>query len=219
MRERKEKEAVGDFLMDEIVDRSDPRIEEIVAIHRRELDRGFLSSLGRAALETLFSVAAVSRFGVLLVAQDADGKVLGFLLGTSDTRKFYREFLWKGGVRAFFRLLPKMVSFRTIYKLVEVLLYPRKKALQNLPAAELLDIAVSREHQGRGIARSLFHRFVSHLQERGLIEFRITTGEVLKGAQRFYERLGACKVGEVEVHKGEKTCVYVYRVGSGGESP
>ena len=43
-------------------------------------------------------------------------------------------------------------------------------------------------------------------------EFKITTGESLTRAQRFYEKLGAKKDGEVEVHKGQKTYVYRYKI-------
>jgi len=108
--------------------------------------------------------------------------------------------------------LPKLLSLSKIRKIVETLVYPSKNELNDLPKAELLDIAISKEYQGRGLAQILFKEFSACLNEFGIDEFKITTGESLKQAQRFYEKLGAIKIGTIEVHKGQKTFVYCYKI-------
>ena len=90
--------------------------------------------------------------------------------------------------------------------------YPSKKEMQILPKAELLDIALLKKYQGRGLAQNLFREFSSSLYEVGIEEFKITIGEDLLQAQRFYEKLGATKSGTIEVHKGQKTLVYIYKM-------
>lgn len=200
------------YIVKEIIEFSDIH-KIIIQIHRNEISQGFLSSLGNNALALLFSLAAESKFGQLYVAQKIEsGRVVGFLLGTINTNAFYRDFLRRKSLKAVFILAPKLLSLKRIRKLFETLFYPHKKSIQTLPKPELLDVAVSKEFQGTGVAQMLFDEFLKKLHSIGIDEFKITTGEELIGAQRFYEKLGAKKVGEVEIHKGQKTLIYVYSI-------
>ncbi len=188
-------------------------IDQVIRIHRTELSGGFLSSLGDRALRLLFEHAASCPTSVLLVARTGQNREIGaFLLGTINTGAFYNSFFLRKGVYAVFQLLPKLLSFKRIFRVMETLLYPRQKAVQDLPDAELLDIAVSGTAQGMGVGRQLFNAFCEELRDRGVTEFRITTGEELKQAHRFYEKLGAERVDDIEVHSGSKTFVFIYRI-------
>lgn len=200
------------YIIQEPVNSSD-FLKNVIRIHRIEISQGFLSSLGDNALALLFSHTSESRFGRLLIAKDAaSGQVVGFLLGTVDTGVFYKDFLCKKGLKAIFVLAPKLLSFEKVRKVFETLFYPTKGALKVFPKPELLDIAVLKEYKGTGVAQLLFKEFSKKLRDIGIEEFKITTGESLVGAQRFYEKLGAEKAGEVEVHKREKTLIYIYRI-------
>ena len=186
-------------------------ISQIVAIHRKEIGQGFLSSLGDKALQLIFSLAAESKSGVLLAAKDAEqGQACGFVLGTVDTRAFYRDFLFTKSLSAVISLAPKLFSFEKLRKVFETLLYPSKSEIQEMPKAELMDIAVLRNYQGTGLAQLLFYKFSEVLRESGVETFRITTGESLVRAQRFYERLGAKEVASIQIHQGQETLVYIY---------
>lgn len=192
-------------------------LKNVIRIHRIEINQGFLSSLGDNALSLLFSHASESRFGRLLIAKDtSSGKIVGFLLGTIDTGAFYKNFLCKKFLKAVFVLAPKLLSFEKVRKVFETLFYPTKEALKTLPKPELLDIAVLKPYQGAGVAQLLFQEFAKKLYAIGIDEFKITTGESLIAAQKFYEKLGAKKAGEVEVHKGQKTWIYIYRISNSG---
>lgn len=48
-------------------------IRNAVHIHRKEIGQGFLSSLGSRALELIFTHAADSKSGILLIARDKPG--------------------------------------------------------------------------------------------------------------------------------------------------
>ena len=188
-------------------------ISQIVAIHRKEIGQGFLSSLGDKALQLIFSLAAESKSGVLLAAKDTEqGQTCGFVLGAVDTRAFYRDFLLKKSLSAVISLAPRLFSFERLRKVLETLLYPSKGEMQEMPKAELMDIAVLRSYQGTGLAQLLFHKFSEVLRESGVETFRITTGESLVRAQRFYERLGAKKVASIQIHQGQETLVYIYEI-------
>ena len=192
---------------------SDDDIKQLVKIHRKEIHLGFLTSLGENALSLLFSLAAESKNSLLVTLKDTDsGRLLGFLLGTLNTGAFYKDFLRKKLFSAVLILFPKLFSFSTVRKLIEVLFYPARQDLQEFPKTELLDIAILNEFQGKGLAKKLFMEFACQLKNMGVQEFKITTGEQLKRAQQFYESLGAVKIASIKVHKGQRTIVYLYKL-------
>ena len=192
---------------------SERDIQQLVQIHRKEIHLGFLTSLGDKALGLLFSLAAESKYSLLLTIKEVErDEQVGFLLGTFDTAAFYKDFFKKKIFSAVVILLPRVFSFSTVRKLIEVLLYPSKTDAQNFPKTELLDIAISRQYQGFGLAKQLFKEFSCQLRKNGVSQFKITTGEQLTEAQQFYEALGAVKAAIIEVHKGQKTLVYVYKI-------
>ena len=200
------------YVIQEPADSSD-FLKNVIRIHRIEISQGFLTSLGDNALVLLFSHASKSRFGRILIAKDTSSRqIVGFLLGTIDTGGFYKDFLCKKFLKAVFVLAPKLLSFEKVRKVLEILFYPTKEDFKALPKSELLDIAVLKEYQGTGVAQLLFQEFAKNLYAIGIDRFKITTGKSLRGARRFYEKLGAEKVGEVEVHKGQKTWIYLYRI-------
>lgn len=186
-------------------------IRQVVSIHREEISQGFLSSLGDKPLSLLFYLAVESKYGILLLGKPIDrDKPIGFILGTTDTGAFYKDFLIKNFFRATIHLAPKVFSVQRLRKLFETLFYPSKKEIQDFPRAELFDIAILKEQQGKGLAQLLFKEFSATMKSKGIEKFKITTGENLIQAQRFYEKLGANKVTEIEVHKGQKTFVYLF---------
>jgi GNAT superfamily N-acetyltransferase len=189
-------------------------INQAVRIQIEEISQGFLSSLGEKALGLIFEHVAESRWGIMVLAVDeATGKVIGYVLGTLRAGKLYRDFLLKKLPAALFCFLPRMLSFRRIVKAVETFLYPQKKHSEKLPQAELLDLAVTGAYHGEGVAQGLFRSFEKECRSRGVKAFKIPTGESLKRAHRFYEKMGAVKAGAFELHRGEWTVVYVYHLG------
>jgi len=195
-------------------------IAGMVAIHRTEIAQGFLSSLGDRPLGMIFSLAAESTTAVLVAARDtrSGGQVCGFALGTLSTGVFYREFFRKKALQALIVLAPRLLSLHTLRRGFETLTYSVKAEDPSLPKAELFDLAVARGHQGSGLAQLIFREFSNQLRIKGVDEFRITTGQSLERAQNFYERLGARKVGSLEVHRGSRTLVYAYTIPGGSRA-
>jgi len=194
-------------------------ISQVAAIHHSELSGGFLSSLGLPVLETIFLFARDSRHGDLIAALDqANERVAGFVLGSIDPGQFFREFLKSRFFAALRVFAPRLLSVRRLRRAAETLLYPHKRPRIALPQAELFDLAVSREYQRKGCGQAIFRAFVEVMRARGISRFRISSGEGLAGAHAFYESMGASKAGEFELHRGEKTLVYVYRIHNEGLS-
>lgn len=194
-------------------DEATPFLKAAVGLHREQLAGGFMTSLGPRFLLEVFRNIARSRHGVALLAvenQSGEARVHGFLLGATDTSGLYRDFLLRHGLKAALFAVPRLVRPAAIKKVLETLRYPGQEADFRTPDAELLDLAVSDEAKGTGLAQELFRNFVAELRRRGYPAFRVTTGGSLKRAHGFYEKQGAVRVGTLEIHEGQPTVVYVY---------
>ena len=189
-------------------------IDQAVQIQLKEIDQGFLSSLGDKPLRLIFHHIVDSRYGIMVLAKDnASNRVVGYALGTLSSGKLYKDFIFKKLPYALIYFLPKLLSFHRMKKALETLIYPAKQQ-SNLPNAELLDLAVDSTHQGKGVAEDLFRHLEKEFNKRDISTFQIPTGASLKGAHKFYEKMGAQKSSSFQLHSGEETLIYVYEKAS-----
>lgn len=193
---------------------SNNEISEIVKIHREQISQGFLTSLGDKALELLFSFADVSNSGILIIGIDLEqkNKVCGFILGTGNTNKFFKDFLFSKSLQAVYYLAPRLLSIKKIRKVIEAIIYPTKSEFQDMPKSELFDLAILDKYKGKGLAQELFHEFIDVLRQANSQAVKITSGSNLHRAHSFYEKLGAQQVSTIEIHSGEDTFVYIYEI-------
>ena len=196
-----------------VSDFTDSEIRQAVAVQIQELSEGFLSSLGVKPLELIFRHAALSRFGIFVLVKD-EGQVVGYVLGSTDTRRLYKEFLIKRTLPATAFFLPKLFSRQRLKKALETLAYPTKKrpGKAGPSKAELLDLAILRSHQGSGIAQKLFGTFANQCADRGVRSFQIPTSASLGRAHRFYVKVGARRVDAIQVHSGQLTYIYQFDI-------
>jgi ribosomal protein S18 acetylase RimI-like enzyme len=164
--------------------------------------------LGEPFLELVYRAIDAAPNGVLIV-EEHDGIVVGFVSGGEGMREVYRRML-RRPLALGLSLLPSLFRPARLRRILEILRYGQHKHGQGrLPHAELLSIAVAPEARGQGIADALYQRFVEHCRSRGIESFRIVVGDALAPAHRFYRRMGARPVSRVEVHAGEESVVYV----------
>jgi ribosomal protein S18 acetylase RimI-like enzyme len=78
--------------------------------------------------------------------------------------------------------------------------------------AELLSIAVREGFQRKGAGASLFSGLAQELKQRKVDSFKIIVGAELKRAVSFYEKMGCVRSGQTEIHQGDVSYVYVYRI-------
>ncbi len=182
---------------------------QIALIHQQEIGKGFLSSLPLSFLERFYE--ALIRFdgGICVVAEEG-GKVIGFITGTISLNAFYKYFLSKYFLRAGIYLLPRLLNFRTVRRIIENLLYPKKSSA--LPSAELLVAAVRKESQGGGLGGQILQMFIAEMKRLGVKEFKLVVGEELKQAIRFYEKNGFEFATNITVHGKEPSRVYIYKI-------
>lgn len=182
---------------------------EIAQLHRENIGSGFLSR-SEGLLELIYRTMVASDVAFCFVGEE-DSKIVGFISGAINTGHFYREFIKKNLVKGSLLLLPKVRGGGFIRKAFETLCYPTRRKGE-LPAAELLSIAVAGGYQNRGIGRELFGTLRGEFRKRGVECFRVTVGSKLSSACRFYEKMGGFLQSGIEVHKGEESRIYTWQV-------
>lgn len=184
---------------------------QVGALHARNLDQGFLASLGEDFLALMYQAVDEAPDSVLLVEQHA-GKVVGFVSGGLGMSAIYRRMLGHPLPLAL-ALAPCVWHPGRLWRVLEILRYGRSSAQRgDFPDAELFSIAVSPQWRGQQVAERLYLRLVEHFSQCGIQAFKITVGEALVPAHRFYRRMGAVAVADVQVHGGECSLVYLHRL-------
>ena len=179
---------------------------QLAAIHHAVVP-GFLATLGEPFLARLYRVLATSGHSFVFVAERGE-EVLGLIAGSMNTGKVYRDFMWRAGVRGSFLLGRKLLSLRRLRRMLETLLYPKQQT--DLPDEEILNFCLRHDAQRQGIGGRLFRALEEEFLSRGVQRIKIVTGGQQFKAHRFYEKLGARKVLETEVHKGTKSFIYLH---------
>jgi len=177
---------------------------KIAEIHYQEINQGFLSSLGENFLSKLYEATIKSPLAFVVVAKE-NNKIIGFISGCVNTKKFYKYFIRKYFFRVLFVLLSKITNFKKIF---ETLKYSQEN--KNLPKAELLTIAVIKKYQGKGVAQELFKKFLQEMQKRKIKKFKVVVGEDLIRAIKFYEKLGLKLHSYTSIHNNKKSKIYIY---------
>lgn len=184
--------------------------KNIAKIHVGSLNESFLGTLGEKFLNLFYRALIEHKNSKVIVIED-DNKIIGFVSGSSDTKSFYKYFLKSKFIHAGINLLPKVVSLNTLRKILETLTYPNNEiTTSELPKAELLSIALTKDVLRKGLGKTLFYALADEFNKEEIYKFKITVGDNLFYANKFYQKMGCIKVAEIEVHKGEKSNIYVF---------
>jgi ribosomal protein S18 acetylase RimI-like enzyme len=179
-------------------------------LHADELSDAFLPTLGHRFLTRLYRALAADPQAVALVAESVDG-VVGFATGVASVGGFYRRFAHRHGLSAALAAAPRLVRPSVLRGLLETMRYPEQATGQAgpLPDAELLSIAVAHSCRIGGTGRALAEGVLHGLAERGAAEIKVVVGAANGGANRFYERVGFRPAGQLSVHQGTPSNVWI----------
>jgi ribosomal protein S18 acetylase RimI-like enzyme len=75
-----------------------------------------------------------------------------------------------------------------------------------------LNFAVRRGYRRTGPAEELFLTLINRFKLKGETQMKTVTGATQGRAQRFYEKMGAKKVGPKTAHKGHLCFLCIYEV-------
>lgn len=183
-----------------------PDAAEVAALHATQIAGGFLSSLGTGVLCSIYSALPDSQAGFGFVAEH-DGRTMGFIACATDLRKLYRQILGRRGFTLVWRLLRHVSSLRTIRKMVQTLLYPKKIEKLGVPEAEVLSVATTPQARGMGVASRLMQEALDEFIRRGCHRVRVLVGADLAPANTYYMRNGFRLVGVID-HHGRQENIY-----------
>lgn len=195
----------------EIVSAEQNDIYLIADLHKKYINKGFLNLLGIKFLILLYHNLIIFNKGILFTVKK-DNRILGFISGVTNVKKFYKYFLQTNFFRLFVLIIFKLFNMKIIKGVFEILFYPQKSTKIKTPDAELLSIVVDKEYQGKGIAKILLNKLVTEFKNKKIENFKVIVGAELKRAVNFYEKAGFIKFSDIEVHKGIKSYVYVYKI-------
>ncbi|MEP6624048.1 MAG: GNAT family N-acetyltransferase [Acidimicrobiia bacterium] len=179
-----------------------PRVADL---HVTRISEGFLSSLGTSFLRRLYRRVLRTPEAFVLV-DERDGEVVGFVAGVANLSVLYRTFLVRDGVIAAISAAPRVV--RAIPRIVETLKYPNATA--ELPAAEILAVAVAPEQSGQGIGTALVRAATAEFERHAIAAAKVVTTADNGPAIAMYEAAGYRAAVGLEVHPGRESKVLVW---------
>jgi glycosyltransferase involved in cell wall biosynthesis/ribosomal protein S18 acetylase RimI-like enzyme len=190
-------------------------------LHADGMPDAFLPTLGQRFLVSLYRALAGDPQAVALVAEAPHG-VVGFAAGVVSIGGFYRRFAGRHGPAAALAAAPRLVRPAVLSSLLETARYPARAAgpaATPLPDAELLAISVAPEARAGGTGRALADGVLDGLAARGAGEVKVVVGAANGGANRFYARVGFEPAGQLSVHQGTPSNVWIRSCHSSSPSP
>lgn len=182
--------------------------QKVAQLHCEHIDQGFLATLGPSFLSLLYEAIDKDKSSVL-IAKEVDGEVIGFVSGAVSLRSIYKQLLYRP-FSLFIALTSCLFSISKLWKIFEILFIGKNNPiLKGLPRHELLTIVIDPSHQGQGHAEDLFRRLCNHFNDNNVMNFKIVVGLDLARAHAFYLKMGCKVAGEMQVHKGIHSLVYV----------
>jgi ribosomal protein S18 acetylase RimI-like enzyme len=194
-----------------LADEGDP--DRLAQLHADRIRDGFLAELGRGFLERLYRRIVRSDGSFAYVATDAEpDRAVGFAAAAVDVSALYREFAVRDGLSVSLAVLP--FAIRSWRRVLETLRYPASTDGDDLPAAEILAVAVDESATGRGVGKLVVDAATRELHARGVRAVKVVAGSDNAAALRLYEKCGFERRARIEVHTGVSSEVLVWNSSS-----
>lgn len=179
-----------------------PRIPEdfldLAVIHKNELKNGgFVSRCGINFIKFFYEKISKYDSSVLLIDKYENGKVAGFIFCTTDHNEFYTRFL-KENFFAVFRFRNLFFSLiRTAFKKIFSPPLPDYNA-------ELVNVAVRSDDQGKGIAKLLIDEAEKILKKSRVYEYYLQVFEDNTNAVNLYNKIGFHIAKKIKIKDRQK---------------
>lgn len=177
-------------------------------LHAEGIDRGFLAQLGPRFLTQMYRAIDESERGILLT-EEVDGRVVGFVAGSVGGGAFHRRML-RHPIALALSLASVLYRPDLWPRLLETVRHARSTLDTNgLPPAELLSLSVDARLRRRGIAEKLYRSLQARFTEAGVAGFTILVGDELASARQFYVKMGAQAHAAATLHRGTGSTIFV----------
>lgn len=166
-------------------------IRKVVEVHIAAFPGFFLTMLGKHFLHELYTAFLSRETGILRVAYDSNGVVLGFAAGTNKPNYFYSKLRKDKWFKFLIRALPSLIKnpALVVCKLYHALFYKGDTPTDLENSALLSSIAVSPEHGGKSIGKLLLRDYEEQIRNSGVPSLYLTTDKLGNEAVvGFYKR-------------------------------
>ncbi|MBN2295735.1 MAG: GNAT family N-acetyltransferase [Pirellulales bacterium] len=158
-------------------------------LHQNGIETGFLSSLGQSFLKQLYIAIPLCDCGFGYAWQEPDGEILGFIACAESTGRLYKQALRRRGIWMAMPLMRYLLHPSVLRRMWHTWRYPSQVG-EDLPAAEVLSIAVSSEARGKGVGKALMQAALAEFAQRGINKVKVAVWEGNEAANSFYKRCG-----------------------------
>jgi ribosomal protein S18 acetylase RimI-like enzyme len=159
----------------DIIEGKTHHVDQIVSVHLLAFPGFFLSKLGTFFLKVYYRSILKSKDGISLVLIDLSGKVIGFCIGSKQSRGFHSRLIKNNFIEFFIAgLVIIVMNPGGIVRLIKNL-NKKSSSVDNGLYSEVLSIAVNPECKGRGFGNSLLTNFERTALEKGCSEISLTT--------------------------------------------
>lgn len=179
-------------------------------LHRSMIPSSFVSSLGSSFSRRLYRGILSSRHAFGYTGKNPDGNLVGFIACADSTGKVYQSSLLRCGISMVLSLLPHLWRISVIRRSWETLRYPSAVG-DDLPAAEILCVAIAGEAQGLGLGKTLMQEALTEFRRRGATHVKVAVGADNTSANQFYQHCGF-GLAVTRTHHGRPMNIYTIRL-------
>jgi glycosyltransferase involved in cell wall biosynthesis/ribosomal protein S18 acetylase RimI-like enzyme len=216
-----QKGLVGKVLSDEglrsvLVRRAQPTdVAALARLHVEVLPTAFLPMLGQRFLRRFFR-ALLEDPGAIVVVAERDGEVIGYAGGVLSPAAFRRRFLMRHGAVAGLAVAPRLLRPGMLRRVREITSYP--EITRDFPAAEWTLVGV-RRGTAPGLGPHLGNEVLTALSKKGADEVKGYVAADNRAMNAMVRRMGFRLAGQVSVHDGRASNIWVIRRPSQVPSP
>lgn len=199
-------------------------LPRVVREHRANFPDGFFARLGPAFLTAYYRAYAFGDAALSYVAE-ADGRVVGYLVGVVDPARHRRDLLGRHRRSLMLRGILGMAirpGLATHFLSTRATRYGRRllgrrfdrSSATSAPpgrVAILSHVAVATDHQSRGLGSALVERFLDDARAAGCEAVTLVTLSGTEGAGSFYRHRGWQDCGEHADVDGRRLTTYEWR--------
>jgi GNAT superfamily N-acetyltransferase len=184
-------------------------VNKVVEIHLNSFKGFFLTELGSAFLRVLYRYILFESKSIGFVSE-CDGRLVGFVVGTTDVVGFYRRALVKKWLAFGIASIPAIVKNPSVFfRVVRAIMKPKEEDERGFEC-ELMSIAVDPLESGFGHGRGLIDAFSSEAFKRGCFTIGLTTDKAGNDrVNEFYRKSGFIARSSYTTPEGREMNVYV----------
>jgi len=212
-------------------------VEQVAALHEACFPGYYLTRLGPSFLRAMYGWYVDSPQAIAHVALDADGRVVGFVAGTTRAEAYHRSLFRRRGGAMLAELAARLIrspaeTLRLAWErkdllpqaLSSILARGSSGPVESAPgpgkgAASLVSVGVEPSQRRSGIGRRLSELFMREAGQRGCQVVTLSVRGDNAGARLFYESMEWAKVSESsQAYHGSVSITYQKRTSEEDES-